>query len=170
MFNVCRRDALPMKRKWEWLILLLCLPLLLFAGWLWMVGGRQIPVDVIGDVPEKDVAEIVVEARRAMRHDIFPNFSWKSLKDLPAAIRRYSTIKLITVLFESRGGVSVFVWQTTNGVTRFSSKINYFDVGITNHQTLPFNLVVYYGLAASNSWQFAMHRETNGWKLIARTH
>ena len=131
-----------MKRKWKWLISLLCLPVLCFAVWLWTVGGRQIPVDVIGDISEKDVTEIVAAAKRELRSRIFPNFSWQTFKDMPAAVRRYSSIKLVTVGALRTNEAWVMFWQKTNDVTRFSP----------NTYTLIIS-------RSTNGWQFE-----DGWK------
>lgn len=151
-----------MKKKW--LILVLGLPVLLLAVWLWTAGSRQIPVDVIGDFSEKDVAEIVAAAKRELRREILPNLSWQSLKAMPAAIKRYSTIKLITILQRNHDEALIFAWQKTNEVIRFSSKTNYFvEVNIRSAEPPP-ALEQYNYLAGSNSVPLYLERGTNGWK------
>jgi hypothetical protein len=155
-----------MKRKWKWLVPLLCLPVLLFAVWLWTVGGRQIPVDVIGDLPEKDVAEIVAAAKRELRRYILPNFSWQTFKDMPAAIRRYSSIKLITVWKEHPDFAYVHFWKTTNGVSRFSSKTIYANSFHFGQTSLPEPVLTYFNQANTNAYLFCMSRNTNGWQTF----
>ena len=62
---------------------------------MWAMSGRETPVEVIGELPAKDVAEIKVAVKRKMRRDILPNLSWESFKHMPKAIKEYSSIKLI---------------------------------------------------------------------------
>jgi hypothetical protein len=124
-----------MKRKWKWLILL-CLAVLCFAVWIVSVGGRPIPVDVVGELSEKEVAEIVAAARREMRREVLPNFSWQSLKNMASVIKRNSSIKLITIFkrepfaphepglipfFPHRPIAYVYLWSNTNGLQRLTS-------------------------------------------------
>ena len=96
-----------MKRKWKWLILLVCIPVLLFAVWLWLACSSKIPVDFVGELSEKDVAEIVAAVRSKMRREVFPNFSWQSLKSMPGVIKRNSSIKLITIFKTDLSNVNV---------------------------------------------------------------
>ena len=154
-----------MKRKWKWLILL-CIAVLCFAVWILTVGGRQIPVYVIGELSEKEVTEIVAAAKRELRQDIFPNFSWQSLKDVPAAIRRYSSIKLITVSVVHTNAAWVFLWHSTNGVTSFSSKTNYFELRWFEKENERGAFHNYRKQAGTSPYELIFFYRTNGWQCI----
>ena len=158
-----------MKWKWRWLILL-CLPLLAFAVWILSIGGRQIPVDVIGDLPEKDVTEIVAAAKRELRHEILPNFSWQSLKNMPAAIRRCSSIKLITVFKHDADIANVLLWQKTNGVPRYSSKTNYANLDENASKNVEESGITYHIQLLTNADELLMVRDTNGWRYAPLWH
>ena len=151
-----------MKRKWKWLILL-CLPVLGFAVWLWAVGGRQIPVDVIGGFSEKDATELIAAAKSEQRRQIFPNLSLKTLKSMPAAIRRYSNVKLITVCERNSAFAIAFLWQKTNGVIRYAPRTNYDDVFNFETESLDEIALKYFGYAYTNAYQLIMYRDSNGW-------
>ena len=141
-----------MKRKWKWLILL-CLPLLLFVLLIWTISSHQIPVDVIGEVPEKDVAEIVAAVKRDMRRQILPSFSWRFVKQMPKKIRAYTSIKLISI-----GGrenhAAILVWLNTNGVPRDPSTVKIWsDVELGNFIGLAkTNAQAYMAINSSNIW------------------
>ena len=154
-----------MKRKWKWLILL-CIPMLCFAVWILTFGGRQIPIDVIGEFSEKDVTEIMAAAKHELRSEIFPNFSWKSLKGMPTAIRRYSSIKLVTVAALSTNGAHVILWQKTNGVTRFSSKTNYLELSMSDSENERSAVSKNFQQSLINASHLWMSRSTTGWYAL----
>jgi hypothetical protein len=91
-------------------IVLVALVLLVMGGVLWFVTHREEEVVVRGNLSATDVAEIKRAVRSEMRREVFPNFSWSSVKGLPAAAWKYSqnTIRVVTVQ-ESMGEVIVFV-------------------------------------------------------------
>jgi hypothetical protein len=144
-----------MKRKWKWKwLILLCIPALLFAVLVWNISGRQIPVDVIGELPEKDVAEITAAVKREMRREIFPNFSWQSLKDAPKAVRAYFGIKLISISVDGDKNAFVYLFRETNGLPasrpdRLENGVHVFPIG-----------------AVWTGSMISMEKRTNGWFVI----
>jgi hypothetical protein len=146
-----------MKRKWKWLILL-CLPVLLFAVLIWSISGRQIPVVVIGELPRRDVDEIVAAAKREMRREIFPNFSWQSIKGMPKAIERYSSIKLFTIIQDMRDGdaVIISVWNDTNGFSSPTLSNEWLNSNWTNSNSQLW-------LATHKAHPFVLNKGLIGW-------
>ena len=114
--------------------------MLVFAVWLWTVGGRQIPVDVIGELPEKDVAAIIAGVKRDMRREIMPDFSLQSLRRMPGALKRYSSIKLFTVasVKDMDNCFIIITWSTTNNFSRstFSNSFLRIDEFSPNPQSM----------------------------------
>jgi hypothetical protein len=112
-----------MKRKWKWLILL-CIPVVLFVVLLWSAGSRTIPVDVVGELSNEDVAEITAGIKREMRRQIMPDFSWQSFKAAPGVLKRNLAIKLFTISEWTPRFANVYVWLNTNELPRFTRSEN----------------------------------------------
>ncbi|MDB6124090.1 MAG: hypothetical protein JWQ71_3083 [Pedosphaera sp.] len=83
--------------------------LLVISGILWFAMRRGTPIEVIGELPTKDVAEIKSLVHRKMRQQIFSGFSWSSIKRLPSAIREYSTYEIVRIKVYPDKHVWVFV-------------------------------------------------------------
>jgi hypothetical protein len=152
-------QAIRMKMKWKWLILL-CIPVVLCGVLIWSISARKIPVDVFGDLSEKDVAEIKALARHEMLRGIMPDFSWRSLKRMPRAIKDYSSIKLFTLLtlptIRSSNSVFVVLWSDTNGLSRSVFANELYDT----NESIPH---LQYELCLSNGFRFTFERMQGGW-------
>ena len=148
-----------MKRKWKWLVLL-CLPVLCFAMWLLAVGGRQIPVDVIGDISQNDVTEIVSFVKREMRREVMRDFSWQSLKAIPGVIKRNSSIKLFTVCQLGPNFVIVFAFMNTNDVPRFTNATNYLYLARNVETDVKLTT-----LSRTKALRFPVSKGSNGWAV-----
>jgi hypothetical protein len=107
-----------MKRKWKWLVFA-SVPVLIVAAWLFVISAGNVPIDVVGSLSKKDVAEIVALVKQKFRRETLPDFSWRSIRNFPAAYRRYSSIKLYTIVPSAdAAGVWVVSWYETNAITR----------------------------------------------------
>jgi hypothetical protein len=158
-----------MKKKWKWLILL-CLPVLIFAVWLWTVGGRQIPVDVFGELPEKDVAEIVTLVKRQMRRHILPKVSWKNLKRVPSELKEYLKTKLITIDWcnpgTNREFADVWIWSNTNGMPRWTS-----DSKLSvNGKITPLGSEIADFASSNGANAIILERRSNGWIILVSSY
>ncbi len=105
-----------MKKKW---IILISTLLLVFAAVVWFNTGSEPAIIVKGNLSAKDVAEIKRIARHKLRHDIFPEFSWKNVKTLPDKIKDYSHFKLYSIQPAGKGFISVCVLKHFSSVETF---------------------------------------------------
>ena len=133
--------------------------MLCFAVWLWTVGGRQIPVEVFGGLPTNEVAEITKTVRSEMRRQILPDLSWRSLKGMPSALKRYSSVKLFTIMpWGNQSGefAQVTAWTDGNRLPRY-----YFSNGwYYQRDTGP-----KFDAAYTNAQKYDVYKDGDGWKL-----
>lgn len=149
-----------MRRKWKWLVLFIMVASL----GVYMIGGflgRSVPVDVIGKLPDKDVADIVALVKREFRKEILPNFSWPSIRNLPAAYRHYANIKLFTIVATNNDSTAlVFVWYNTNAIKRVEPQPDYWTgeprTAIYMHMQ---------ALFGTNSTELTVGKGSNGWRF-----
>lgn len=91
----------------------MALALLAFASVLWFATNREEKIVVWGELPPTDLAEIKRVVRAKLRHDMFPDFSWSSIKALPTATLHHLKIKIRRVDardLDGRGSNLVYVW------------------------------------------------------------
>lgn len=146
-----------MKKKW---LILLAIPVLLIAILVCALGSGETPVELVGEMPEQDVAEITARVKQMLRQQILPDLSWRSVKHIPKALKNYSTIKLITIVADPNRSATVVAWLNTNNVPYFSSTTGHAD------QSLIFRKYNILHSAVSNSFLLKMKRQTNGWESI----
>lgn len=145
------------RTKFCWLIIFL-VTACFFATWLWNSTGHNIPVYVIGELPEHDVAEIVEIIKHELRWRILPSISWRSIRELPRAIKKYANTKLITIYKERGDFVAVNVWSKTNGLPLFHSPTNY--VGQTGPTS---NGFIYDSMAKTGADLIWVKKTSSGW-------
>ena len=115
------------KRK---IIVVVSLVLLLGGvGAMFLSRDSGPPVKVEGDLSAKDAAQIKRAVRRRLWHDVFPNFSKQTLKELPGMTRLAWTAHIIRIegdqhratAYFSGSGVGINIWrdgyELTNGTT-----------------------------------------------------
>ncbi len=119
--------------KWKWASLF-GIPVVIFAVLIWIIPARKIPVDVIGDFSAKDVETIVAFAKGEIRQHVLPDLSWRSIRRMPQRFKRYSSIKLITIIGSRDSQAGVYVWSNTNGysISIFSNNWASLNGSITN--------------------------------------
>src|ERR1700722_5183228 len=160
-----------MKKKWKWLFLL-AIPLVLFAVLIWTMTGRDIPVDVYGDLPEKDVAELTAIVKQNLRGPRLPGLSWDSIKNFPRVYKYYHNFKLFSVVYDKAGeSVQVLAWQYTNALKRADRSLGY-PILDTNYSAYQHRNTIYFGAtmqpvvvqSLGAEIIFTFHKTTNGWK------
>ncbi len=77
-----------------------------------MSHPRQQP-QVFGTLPREDVLKIMRIVRSEMRHDLLPDFSFGSIRELPSSIRRHWSDRVLSIHADTNGTVEV-----TTGVIR----------------------------------------------------
>jgi hypothetical protein len=81
--------------------------LLLFGSLFWYFCPRPAPpVHVVGDFSAEDIAAIKKVVRQERKKEILDCFSWNKVKDLPRAIRKYSTTEIVEI--QRRDAVGVY--------------------------------------------------------------
>jgi hypothetical protein len=149
-----------MRKKW---IIIPATTLLVVAVFLWVISRREPPVEVVGKLPEKDVAEITALLKRDMARRILPDFSWQSVKHMPKALKHNFSIKLIAVVVNSASSVMAIAWLNTNGVPHFTHIIE--DNKDEWATILSYKLKTMV-IAIPNSIVFTMYKDSNGWKTL----
>ena len=75
------------------------------------VGGVFIPRQpsprIVGTLPRVELLEITGIVRSGMRHDIFPGFSWESIKEFPSSLREHWSDRILSIMVETNGTVEV---------------------------------------------------------------
>jgi len=149
-----------MKRKWKWLVLAAVL-VIGFATWLVVFSAGNVPIDVVGTLPEKDVTEIVALVKRKFRKEILPDFSWWSIRNSPAAYRRYGSIKLFTIIpVPDPEGVWVFIWSNTNFIRQSQPNQHYWS----NKPGRP-SMMGPQVLEATNAFKMFPSKKPGSWNL-----
>lgn len=122
---------------------------------------------VQGQITSQDAAEVVQFAKREIRRNILPDFSWASLKRAPAALKGYLSIKLIEVQAPSLPETSIVevrVWLNTNGLEKFPGHMNYPAGGyLGGGDPESERWRDFWPYAADNSQSFLLLRKANSW-------
>ena len=147
------------KRRWKWLILAAVL-VISFATWLLVNSVGNVPVDVIGTLPDKDVAEIVALVKQKFRKQILPDFSWRSMRNSPVTFRHYSSMKLFTIVETENNSAMVFIWYNTNSILRGESRYDYWSKKRRSGGLMDFQV-----LADTNSMEMLVSKRPEGWRL-----
>ena len=73
------------------------LVVLVCAGLLFFAAHREEKITVRGNLSATEVAEIKSAVRAEMRRRIFPRFSWRNIKHLPAAVVKELRYKILSI-------------------------------------------------------------------------
>jgi hypothetical protein len=103
-----------MKKKW---IVLISVLLIVFSDILWLSMRPEPPIEVYGNLSTKEIVQIKSATRREMRHDLFPDFSWLSVKGLPGAIMEFSRRRILAIELGPNGKVIVVSQRAKEGAT-----------------------------------------------------
>jgi hypothetical protein len=115
---------------------LIALALLLFAAIFYFSFHRDKQIIVVGNLSAQDLAEIKTVVRAEMRHRILPDFSWSSIKSLPASTMDFFQNRIQTIIVTADSKASV--WFTPQ------------------HDE---------GFNALNLEAYELEKGTNGWRL-----
>ena len=88
---------------------LLAFLLLLFSGILWFALHRDEKIVVEGNLSATDLAEIKRLVRSEMRRRVFPDFSWASVKALPASSLTYLQSQVLFIYAPANDPVLVAI-------------------------------------------------------------
>lgn len=107
-----------MKKKWGFL--LAAFLLVVIATGLWISLHPQSKPTIQGNMSEEDIAVLRMIVTKDMRQQIFPQFTWKNVKNLPARLRVYfkNNIIFMTVLSPKSAVVEVGDFSLPESVRR----------------------------------------------------
>jgi hypothetical protein len=95
-------------------LVLIALLLFLGGGLLRVATRREEPIKVRGELPAGDFADIKRLTRHALLCQVFPDFSWATLKRLPAAARSYLQLNIQEIQVIDPASVQVIASKPLN--------------------------------------------------------
>ncbi|MDB6015551.1 MAG: hypothetical protein JWR19_40 [Pedosphaera sp.] len=88
---------------------------LFFIAYLCFIECQQeSPVKIVGNMLPKDIAEIKLVVDRERRREVFLDWSWKSIKRLPANLKFYSQNKVRLIEYQEEGITFVLIAKSAN--------------------------------------------------------
>lgn len=92
------------------------------VGVCWLLTSRRAPMVVVGNLSQKDVAEITRAVHHQMWRNTFTRFSWKMLKELPGNVLRNATCHISGVYGEGGSAVVLVANSKSRPPTMFEAQ------------------------------------------------
>jgi hypothetical protein len=103
-------------------IALVLVLILAVVGVCWVLASRRAPMVVVGNLSQKDVAEITRAVRHQMWRNTFKRVSWKMLKELPGNVLRNATCHISGVYGEGSSAVVLVANSKSRPPTMFEAQ------------------------------------------------
>ena len=94
-----------MKKSKKTAVAILLLLVAGIGGYLLLTSAHRAPMQVVGTLTPKEVAEITSAVHHQMWRSTFPDFSWKTFQRLPGALARNVTAHITGIYGDSQSAV-----------------------------------------------------------------